>query len=380
MRREPLWGETAGAEVVAALDPGIPSDLDRTPDVLVVGGGCVGLATAAQCRRAGLGGVVVLERGRLAGGPSGGGAGVLAPEPHVWTDPPALVELGRNSLALTRELDAEWEGALGVTTLECLVVGWRVDDAPMPLVAPVEVLDPRAVQAREPEVVVTKEALLIGGQARVHPLRFAHALSRRAGTVATGVEVAHMAIEDERVVSVHTSAGEFSPGTVVFATGMAPRPYVSVRHHVVKGHLLATEALPIRITAQVVTPWGGALPLENGRLLSGGTFEEDDDSAEVRDVVVEAIRRGLGRVIPAARDVTVSHAWCCFRPAAPDLVPVVDRVPGTTNAWFTSGHYRTGFLMAAATGRALAQWIAAGSPPAEVRPFGLARFDDRRLS
>src|SRR2546422_577340 len=115
MKREPVWDDTIAAEAVVALDPGIPSDLDRTPDVLVVGGGCVGLATAALCRRAGLGGVVVLERGRLAGGPSGGGAGVLAPEPHAWTDPPALVELGRSSLALTRVLDAEWEGALGVT-------------------------------------------------------------------------------------------------------------------------------------------------------------------------------------------------------------------------------------------------------------------------
>jgi cation diffusion facilitator CzcD-associated flavoprotein CzcO len=36
----------------AALDPGFPSDLNRRPDVLIVGGGIVGLATAVACQRA----------------------------------------------------------------------------------------------------------------------------------------------------------------------------------------------------------------------------------------------------------------------------------------------------------------------------------------
>jgi glycine/D-amino acid oxidase-like deaminating enzyme len=53
---------------------------------------------------------------------------------------------------------------------------------------------------------------------------------------------------------------------------------------------------------------------------------------------------------------------------------VIDRLPGLANAWLTSGHYKTGILMAPATGRALAQWLASGSPPPEVLPFTLARL------
>jgi glycine/D-amino acid oxidase-like deaminating enzyme len=40
----------------------------------------------------------------------------------------------------------------------------------------------------------------------------------------------------------------------------------------------------------------------------------------------------------------------------------------------TSGHFRTGILMAPATGRALARWIESGECPAEVGGLELARF------
>src|SRR5947209_8050393 len=46
------------------------------PDVLVVGGGIVGVATAAACHEAGLGSVLVIEAGRLGSGATGGAAGL----------------------------------------------------------------------------------------------------------------------------------------------------------------------------------------------------------------------------------------------------------------------------------------------------------------
>src|SRR4029450_1638049 len=55
----------------AALDPGIPDDLDRRPDVLVVGGGVIGLATAVFCRRAGVGRGPGIGAGRPGAGACG---------------------------------------------------------------------------------------------------------------------------------------------------------------------------------------------------------------------------------------------------------------------------------------------------------------------
>ena len=53
---------------------------------------------------------------------------------------------------------------------------------------------------------------------------------------------------------------------------------------------------------------------------------------------------------------------------------MIDRVPSLSNAWMTSGHYKTGILMAPATGRALAEWIRSGEQPPEVRAFAVDRL------
>src|SRR5579859_2417175 len=81
-----------------ALQPGTPDGLPRDPDVLVVGGGIIGLATAAACVQANLGRVVLLERDTLGAGASGGAAGLLMPEAHVDTDPPKFVDRYRHAL------------------------------------------------------------------------------------------------------------------------------------------------------------------------------------------------------------------------------------------------------------------------------------------
>ena len=49
-------------------------------------------------------------------------------------------------------------------------------------------------------------------------------------------------------------------------------------------------------------------------------------------------------------------------------------IPDVANAWMTSGHFRTGILMAPATGRALTRWIDSGDQPEEVRGLELERF------
>jgi len=369
-----LWAAALDPADRAALDPGVPTDLDRRPDVLVVGGGVTGLATAVFCRRAGLGSVLVVEAGRLAGAASGGAAGVLAPELHQLTGPPSFVTLARSSLALHRRLDQEWDGALGLRWAPRLLLPDRPPGGLRPWPG-VELLDGRQVAEVEPALApVPGPGLLTVDQAQVHPLRLAAALARRAGSVATGVAMTGAETTGGRIARVHTTAGELHPGVVVFATGLAPPPWVRIPQRLVKGHLVTTGPLACRLRGGVHLPGYGVGPLPDGGLLAGGTRDEDDLSPAVRPDVVERIRRRLGELLPAARGVRLTHRWCCFRPATSDGQPVLDRVPGTDNAWVSAGHGGTGILLAPAAGRALATWIATGRRPGEVAGFGLSRF------
>jgi glycine oxidase len=375
---EAVWRDTAGAGVLAALEPGVPPDLDRRPDVLVVGGGVIGLATAALCSRAGLGRVVLIERERLAAGASGSAAALLTPEAHVWTDPAPFVALARTSLQLLRALDDEWHGAIGIEPLDWLVALPQALPRDAELGPLVDVLDPDGAHAVEPELGDVPGALRIREQSRVHPLRLAAALAARAGAVATGVEMRGVTAVGGRVTTVRTSHGELHPGAVVFTTGGAPQlpelPGSAVPQRWVKGHLLATSPAPFRLRTAVAALEGLVIQLGGGEIVAGGTLDEGDHDPAVRDDVIAGIRNALAALLPRTADLEVGHAWCCFRPTTGDQQPVIDRLPGTENAWISCGHFRTGILMSAATGDVLARWIESGRRPDGVAPFTLARF------
>ena len=346
--------------------------------MLVVGGGVIGLATAALCTRAALGRVVLIERERFAAGASGRAAALLTPEAHVWTDPEPFVALARTSLHLLSALDHEWDGTIGVEPIDWIVALPR----PLPLDAElgplVDVLDPDDAHAVEPELGDVVGALRIREQARVHPLRLAAALAARVGEVATGVDMRGIATVGGRVTTVHTSHGDVHPGAVVFATGLAPQlpqvPTPAVPQRWVKGHLLATVPAPFRLRTAVAALEGLVLQVASGEIVAGGTLDEGDLDPAVRDDVITGIRKALAALLPRTADLAIGHAWCCFRPTTADEQPVIDRVPGIENAWITCGHFRTGILMAAATGDALARWIESGRRPDGVAPFTLERF------
>jgi glycine/D-amino acid oxidase-like deaminating enzyme len=326
-----VWPDQLDAAELARLRPGIPVELNRSPEVLVVGGGIVGCATAAACLQSGVGSVIVLERDALGAGASGGAAGLLQPEAHAGVDPPEFVSFMRGSLSAWRDLDATWPGGVGL-----LAIDWKGH-----------------------------------AQARVNPLR---AIARLAVGFpsATGVDVTGVASEKGRVRAVRTSIGDFFPERVVFATGMPPRlDGLNIPASEVKGHMLC--GAPTRLVRPAALTDLVTL-IEDGRLLMGGTLDVDDHERVVRPEVTDRMWQELVAAWPEVAAARLDYRWACFRPAHPDHLPVIDRVPGLDNAWLTSGHYKTGILLAPGTGRALSEWMGSGSKPAEVEPFGLARL------
>jgi glycine/D-amino acid oxidase-like deaminating enzyme len=167
------------------------------------------------------------------------------------------------------------------------------------------------------------------------------------------------------------------PGVVIFATGgppALPGLDLDLPGRPIKGHLLVTEPAPVALPSAVAPV---AAPLEDGRLLVGGTLDLTDPTPDVDDDVIASIQAGLRDSLPATADLAVTHAWCCFRPAHPDRLPVIDQIPGLLNAWVTSGHYRTGILMAPITGELLTTWINNGAQPPEAAQLDSARLRPR---
>jgi glycine oxidase len=338
----PYWYSTLTAAEQAALDPGLPPRLSRTPDVLVVGGGAVGLGVAAMCRRAGAQDVVVLERGILGAGASGGAAGLLNPEMQTQRDyPAAFVELCRHSSDLYRRLDAEWDGSFRLRPTLLRALGNPPYDMP--------------------------------GQIGLNPRRVVSALAQHAGAVATGVEVTGVTTTGSRVAAVRSSIGDFHPGALVYASGDISADWTRSPPARVKGTIAITEPAGFELEAALIDQIL-VRQLEDGRLLIGSTIDEGDQVPEVRQETLDGIRAEVARMLPEAASLRVEVAWCCFRPGSPDGMPVIDRLPGLDNTWISVGHFRTGILLAPGAGEAVAAWIMDGRPPATIAGLGLARL------
>ena len=373
-----VWRDRLNAPERAQLGRGAGVIEQQHPDILVVGGGIAGVATAAACHTAGLGSVLLIEAGRLGSGATGGAAGLLTPEIHEWSDPEPFVELARTSLELWGELEQTWPDGVGLIELDWIGLAPDPDGFAPHQRPAVEWLDHDQVADLVPGLARPMAGALIRRQARVNPLRSLARLAAILPDVATGTAATSVTVQSGRVVRVTTTAGDIHPGAVVFATGMPPLldglP-LDLPASRVKGHLLVTEPSPVRLPGTVAPV---ATQLDDGRLLVGGTFDMGDETPTVRQDVIDSILEALYATLPAVRGLKAAYQWCCFRPRHPDGRPVIDRVPGLDNAWMTSGHFRTGILMAPVTAYTITRWMSAGEPPAEAAAWSSVRFAERR--
>jgi glycine/D-amino acid oxidase-like deaminating enzyme len=373
-----VWRDRLNAPERAQLGRGAGVIEQQHPDILVVGGGIAGVATAAACHTAGLGSVLLIEAGRLGSGATGGAAGLLTPEIHEWSDPEPFVELARTSLELWGELEQTWPDGVGLIELDWIGLAPDPDGFAPHQRPAVEWLDHNQVADLVPGLARPMAGALIRRQARVNPLRSLARLAAILPDVATGTAATSVTVQSGRVVRVTTTAGDIHPGAVVFATGMPPLldglP-LDLPASRVKGHLLVTEPSPVRLPGTVAPV---ATQLDDGRLLVGGTFDMGDETPTVRQDVIDSILEALYATLPAVRGLKAAYQWCCFRPRHPDGRPVIDRVPGLDNAWMTSGHFRTGILMAPVTAYTITRWISAGEAPAEAAAWSSVRFAERR--
>src|SRR5215470_16832709 len=198
----PIWRDRLTAEERAQLGRGVGTISLTRPDILVIGGGIAGVATAAACHDAGLGSVLLIEAGRLGSGATGGAAGLLTPEIHEWSDPEPFVELARTSLELWDELEQTWPGGVGLIELDW--IGLQPDPEGFALHQRPEVqwLDPEQVASLVPGLARPMAGALIRRQARVNPLRSLVRLAAVVPAIATGTAATSVTVTGGRVVTV----------------------------------------------------------------------------------------------------------------------------------------------------------------------------------
>jgi glycine oxidase len=363
-----------------------------SPDLLVIGGGVIGLAIAWRAREQGIS-VTVLERDATGGGASRVAAGMLAPvaEAEFGEDGRRLLELGLRSAALwpafaerlqaaggqdvgyvrsgtlllardedeARELDRQiaFRDALGLVTKRLRASEARERE---PALAPAMRLaleapddhsvDPRSVLAALRAACVSAR-VLIREQARVTRIECDDAGERvlgvrlaeagRSGAATNAPPSAGELVACERVV---VASGAWS-GSLA---GLAPDAGVPVRP--VRGQLLRLRdpAGPGLLSTVVRFDGGYIVPRADGRYVLGATVEERGFDLQPDVGGIYELLRDAHELVPGVSELKIEELCVGLRPGTPDNAPAIGFGQVDGLLWAT-GHYRNGILLAPLT-------------------------------
>lgn len=383
------------------------NELPRSADIIVVGGGVVGLAIAREARRRGAD-VVLIERGLRTGAEaSHAAAGMLAPqvEANNFDAFFALACASRDAYPnFARELREETGVDIELERTGTLYLAFTEEDEEecarrfswqARAGLQVERLTAKEARSLEPQLSPRVRCALrfpLDGQVENRRLAEALAQACKANGVAVfeQTEAVSLRVESGRVRGVETSRGRIEAGTAVVVAGGAWSSLVRLRVSAagdgsdapvpviepVRGQMLcfAPRSAPPLVRHVVYSPRGYLVPRRDGRLLAGTTTERAGFDKSVTDEGREAITAQAREIAPAVAELTVSEAWAGLRPRGADDWPLLGASSEAANLFYATGHYRNGILLAPLTGALVAEMILTGVVPDLLQPFAPARF------
>jgi glycine oxidase len=111
------------------------------------------------------------------------------------------------------------------------------------------------------------------------------------------------------------------------------------------------------------------VPRENRLTFVGATVENVGFRKRNTVEAVRRLRRAAEEMIPGLALSRTASTWAGLRPGSPDGLPMLGRLPGWSNVWVATGHFRNGILLAPITARLMCAWMTTGQPPLEVSEF-----------
>ena len=364
-------------------------------EVVVVGGGPIGLATAWRAAQRGLR-VALLDAG--APGAWHVAAGMLAPVTEAEFGEDALLGLATRAAAgfpaFCAELAQLTDMDPGYREAGTLVVARDRDEAEEldrllafreRLGLPVERLLPSAARRAEPGLAPTvRLALEVPGDHSVDPRQLVAALGeavRRAGVkVIPGTRVTRLLHDGERVTGVALAGGDDAAAeAVVLAAGADVARLEGVPDAVpvrpVKGQVLRLRDSqgPGLVERTIRAQDAYLVPRADGRYVLGATMEERGWDTHPTAGRVFELQRSMSEVVPGVLELELEGVLSGLRPATPDNLPAIGAGALRGLVW-AAGHHRNGILLSGLTGELAAAALCGDPLPAWAAAADPGRF------
>jgi len=392
--------------------------LTRSTDVLVIGGGIVGAASAYHLARRGAS-VTLLESERLAFGATGRNLGfVWAHTRRVGPELDLVRPLIDELPGLSEELDGDFSlrtnGGLIYFSTEAQAevmrefVERRNADG-----VPIQLLDGREARAMAPilpETVIGATFCPLDAQidSAAYVRAFAAAAERHGARILEGTAARAIVRDGNRVTRVLTDSGPITADRIVLAGGawnvfLAAQLGVDVPIGPMRLQIVQTEPMtpktevilygPAAVKQYAIfrelstyrpEPFETELEERHGLALLESACQKADGSYLLGIAMdylgfdwrpdlagVSLVAEGMGAAIPAFKSARFARAWAGVLPMTSDSLPIIDHLPGFDDVVMAGGHI-FGNAAGPTTGRLVADLICGGTPVIDPAPF---RFD-----
>lgn len=148
----------------------------------------------------------------------------------------------------------------------------------------------------------------------------------------------------------------------------------------VKGQVVVTEKLPKLLNGCLTTSDCYIAQKDNGEILIGSTTEQRGFDTSVDINHIKLLGQGAMKSIPLLKKINIKRCWAGLRPGSPDELPIIGSVPGIDGYLNACGHFRTGILTSAITGKIVNEIVRELPTSVNITPYSYTRFLDNKGS
>jgi glycine oxidase len=347
----------------------------KTWDVVVVGGGIIGLSLSIALRKRGAK-VLVVERGEPGREASHAAAGMLS-DCGLET-PAALQPLARASARMYPEFVHELQDESGInvdlrdqgTLLFLSSKHGGEFDAEEISRARLSQLEPALAAPTRPAFYLKERSV----DPRALTAAALKAARHREVDISSGTTVTGLLLTEGRVDGVTTDKTTYHAPVVVNCAGawagqISPHRFPT---RPVKGQMLCVVGGP-PLTHVLRAPEAYLVPRSDGRILIGATVEEAGFDKRTDADTIQRMHRAAVALVPELERARVREDWAGLRPGTPDDLPLLGAT-STPGYFVATGHFRDGILLAPVTAHVMVQLVTGVEPDLDLKPFSPARF------
>ena len=375
-------------------------NLTKISDVLIIGGGVIGLSLARELHKKGLGKITILERGKTGQESSFAAAGILAPQAeaekaddffHFCSDSKNLYINFAEQLFAETDIDVELDrnGTLYLAFSESDAAeirrrfDWQKKSG-----LPIEHLS--ATEARKAEPFVSpdvREALFFPNDWQVENRKLLAALQKYAKLngieILEDTEVKNLLIENGKVSGAETADKNFFAETVVLTTGAWTSLIKTGENDLpkvkpIRGQILSFRTAKRLFSKIIYSPRGYIVPRFDGRILVGATVEDVGFDKKVTTSGINFLLETATEISPSLANLQIFDKWAGLRPAADDGLPILGVLPEIENLHIATAHFRNGILLAPLTAKILADKIVENTDSKYLEVFSPRRFQSKK--